>query len=54
MAAVVITKELHSSTNWLIFNLALADIWISLFVDGMTILGKVNQCYQFIILTNCF
>ena len=40
MAAIIVTKELHSSTNILIFNLSLADISISAFVDTFTVVGK--------------
>lgn len=37
---VIANKELHSSTFILIFNLALADITISGFVDSTTLAGN--------------
>ncbi|CAF0837503.1 unnamed protein product [Brachionus calyciflorus] len=39
IGAVICTKELHSSTNMLVFNLALADLVVSCFVDTFTLVG---------------
>nr|QVK45856.1 G protein-coupled receptor [Proales similis] len=39
IGAVICTKELHNPTNMLIFNLALADLTISGFVDSFTVVG---------------
>ena len=41
VGAVLCTKELQSMTNMLVFNLALADIVISGFVDSWTVAGKI-------------
>ena len=40
VGAVLCTRELQSTTNMLVFNLALADIVISGFVDSWTVAGK--------------
>ena len=41
MATLIFNKELHTSTNILVFNMAIADFFISGFVDGFTIVGKL-------------
>lgn len=40
MGTIIINKELHSATYILMFNLSLADIVISGFVDTFTVVGK--------------
>lgn len=40
MATIIFNKNLHSSTYMLMFNLSLADIIISGFVDSFTTIGK--------------
>ncbi|RNA16468.1 melatonin receptor type 1B-B-like [Brachionus plicatilis] len=42
IGAVLSTKELHSSTNMLVFNLALADLTISTMVDSFTVVGVLQ------------
>jgi melatonin receptor type 1B len=37
---VITNTELHTATNILVFNLAIADLVISGFVDSFTIFGK--------------
>jgi hypothetical protein len=39
IGAVICHKELHTTTNMLIFNLALADLTISGFVDSFSVAG---------------
>ncbi len=36
---MIVSKELHSATNMMVFNLALADLTISGFVDTFAVLG---------------
>ncbi|CAF0970974.1 unnamed protein product [Brachionus calyciflorus] len=40
MGAIIITKELHNETSILIFNLSLAELVITGFVNLFTILGN--------------
>lgn len=40
MATIIINRELHLSTYMLIFNLAIADIIISGFIDPFAIVGN--------------
>ena len=41
MGTLIFNKELHTTTNILVFNMAIADILISGFVNGFTIVGKL-------------
>ena len=43
IGAVVCNKELHTTTNMLVFNLALSDIIISGFVDSFTAIGNFKS-----------
>lgn len=38
--AIIVTRELQSTSNIIVFNLALADFAISLMVDSFTSVGK--------------
>ena len=40
MIAIIITKSMHDPTNILIFNLSLADFFVSTIIDGFTVVGK--------------
>ena len=44
IGAIISTKELHTTTYMLIFNLSLADLVISSFVDLFTVIGKRSIC----------
>ena len=46
MGTIIINKELHSATYILMFNLSLADIVISGFVDTFTVVGKTLILYK--------
>lgn len=39
MVTLIFNKELHSTTNILVFNLATADLIISGFVNSFTVIG---------------
>lgn len=43
LGAVLTSKELQNSTNILVFNLALADLFVSGFVDTFTFVGKISS-----------
>lgn len=51
--AIIVTKELHSTSNLIMFNLALADLSISVVVDSLTVVGMYflvqseNYVYQY-------
>ena len=45
MLAIIITKDLHNSTNILIFNLSLADFTVSAIVDSFTVVGTYTLNY---------
>ena len=40
MLTIIMNRELHSTTYFLMFNLALSDILVSGFVETTTIFGK--------------
>ncbi len=40
IGTVIYNKDLHSSTNILLVNLSIADLFISLIVEPFTIVGK--------------
>jgi hypothetical protein len=46
LGAVLTNKELHSSTNLIIFNIAIADLLISGFVDSFTVVGNIKPFIQ--------
>ena len=41
MLTIITNRELHSPTYILVFNLSIADIIVSGFVDSMAIFGKI-------------
>lgn len=40
MGAIICTKELHTVSNMFVFNLAIADLFISGLVDSFTAVGN--------------
>lgn len=40
IGTIIFNKELHSSTYILIFNLAVADLIISILVEPFTVIGE--------------
>jgi hypothetical protein len=46
IVAIITTKDLHNATNMIIFNLSLADLLISGFVDSFTIAGTSFSLYR--------
>ena len=45
--AILVTKELQSTSNLIVFNLAVADILISLIVDTFTLVGLFEGAEYF-------
>ena len=43
MGAIITTKELHTVSNMIVFNLAIADLMISGLVDSFTAVGKFKN-----------
>ena len=43
IGTVCLNKELHNSTNMLIFNLSVIDLLLSAFVNSTTVIGKQNS-----------